>query len=92
MHCVPEIKLIRTDTTLDLSQKAEKRYLLGVNDSFCFTCYLTACGIDYFQACWANGGHFFGRPGQIWSHNRCKRCRGWHVVTWVERHTYLTGK
>ena len=24
MHHVPEIKLIRTDTTLDLSQKAEK--------------------------------------------------------------------
>ena len=24
MHRVPEIKLIRTDTTLDLSQKAEK--------------------------------------------------------------------
>ena len=24
MHSVPEIKLIRTDTTLDLSQKAEK--------------------------------------------------------------------
>lgn len=26
MPGVPDIKLIRTDTTLDLSQKAEKRY------------------------------------------------------------------
>ena len=24
MHTIPDIKLIRTDTTLDLSQKAEK--------------------------------------------------------------------
>ena len=29
MRYVPEIKLIRTDTTLDLSQKAEKVWLLG---------------------------------------------------------------
>ena len=30
MVLVPEIKLIRTDTTLDLSQKAEKVYLIKV--------------------------------------------------------------
>ena len=29
MRYVPEIKLIRTDTTLDLSQKAEKVWLQG---------------------------------------------------------------
>ena len=28
MTCIPDIKLIRTDTTLDLSQKAEKGMLL----------------------------------------------------------------
>ena len=31
MHTIPDIKLIRTDTTLDLSQKAEKRCGLQLN-------------------------------------------------------------
>ena len=34
MVLVPEIKLIRTDTTLDLSQKAEKVWLHLVQKSF----------------------------------------------------------
>ena len=46
MHSIPDIKLIRTDTTLDLSQKAEKRYwtsgntfvsILEQNEALCFT-------------------------------------------------------
>ena len=36
MRHVPEIKLIRTDTTLDLSQKAEKVWLLGVWPAFLY--------------------------------------------------------
>ena len=31
MHTIPDIKLIRTDTTLDLSQKAEKRCFEDLN-------------------------------------------------------------
>jgi hypothetical protein len=49
MEPVPEIKLVRTDTTLDLSQKAEK---------VCFQCAVrinfrrppsqdSVCGLDY---------------------------------------------
>ena len=40
MSSVSDIKLIRTDTTLDLSQKAEKRYRLVV-------------AIEHLDMCWA---------------------------------------
>ncbi len=32
MRAIPDIKLIRTDTTLDLSQKAEKRCFGEISD------------------------------------------------------------
>ncbi|EFH40790.1 hypothetical protein ARALYDRAFT_918966 [Arabidopsis lyrata subsp. lyrata] len=39
MAHIPDIKLIRTDTTLDLSQKAEK----GMNCLITRPCYLYYC-------------------------------------------------
>ena len=41
MRYVPEIKLIRTDTTLDLSQKAEKVWLVGVSVATRFALVVT---------------------------------------------------
>ena len=46
MHRVPEIKLIRTDTTLDLSQKVEK---WSVKRRIFFHTYFLACGEYFFH-------------------------------------------
>ena len=42
MSQVSEIKLIRTDTTLDLSQKAMKRYLMNPSEVFLLSAKTTA--------------------------------------------------
>ena len=44
MSSVSDIKLIRTDTTLDLSQKAEKRYRFLAAEAARPTCLPRACG------------------------------------------------
>ena len=56
MHRVSEIKLIRTDTTLDLSQKAEKVWgwhaKIGWKAAQCVA-WDCACGPD-FNIIWSN--------------------------------------
>ena len=44
MEGVSDIKLIRTDTTLDLSQKAEKRYSFQPKQAFCTVADLLTSG------------------------------------------------
>jgi len=49
MTHVSDIKLIRTDTTLDLSQKAEKGMLCLVSKTFLY--FFSALALAYFQRC-----------------------------------------
>ena len=60
MRHVPEIKLIRTDTTLDLSQKAEKVWLAGVALplSMAMLCYF-CCGSSKLFEKWNKQLHHF---------------------------------
>ena len=50
MSHVSDIKLIRTDTTLDLSQKAEKGMLFNVSSSYFYIMWLAT--LSHTQAMW----------------------------------------
>ena len=60
MRHVPEIKLIRTDTTLDLSQKAEKVCLAGVDGP-----YLKEAAKNFRSGYGKKSADFFARHAHL---------------------------
>ncbi|CAN0924072.1 Serine/threonine-protein kinase ZRK7 [Linum grandiflorum] len=71
MAHISDIKLIRTDTTLDLSQKAEKGMLYSVLGAFLlypvFLLFLTSkqCGIYLSSLSSANNSLLYSKLGQL---------------------------